>query len=326
MSDISDYIKTQWDDIHHSRNQDWKFILLIVGIITTLITKDDIANEYKIMVIIAGQILTIFGFYIALAHFIIFRSKMSKIAKCEKKLDFGDDESYFNFKFKYGRIAVQQVIMLLYTLSLSVFSMWLLKILSDNKTIHLSFVLIVSISVFIFTFFTLLILYKNASILRSLVEKPILTTHPEIIHYATQEDLINCLNLLKNRGLKLIVPNCLSDEKEWKESKWTHTFDNNGIIKKDVLLNTNDNFQLSVANSETKQDYHLHHDTFDIYISNEIITVFDEIGGEPKIKSNGIVIIPPGNPHLVKLSGLTYVFQINEKLSTVQKDKVIVEE
>jgi len=34
--EILAYMEQQWDDIHHSRNQDWKVLVIIVGIFSVL--------------------------------------------------------------------------------------------------------------------------------------------------------------------------------------------------------------------------------------------------------------------------------------------------
>jgi FtsH-binding integral membrane protein len=167
MSDVADYIKTQWDDIHHSRNQDWRILQIIGAIFIALIAKADILTDYQIAIIVVALIISFIGFYVSITHFIIFRSKMGKIAACEKKLEFADKDPDFDFKFKYGRFAVQQMIMIIYVLIISILLTWLIKITTTGSLWDA-----VKIPVFVFILGTFLCLFKKASILRKLLEKP----------------------------------------------------------------------------------------------------------------------------------------------------------
>jgi hypothetical protein len=147
MSDTSDYINAQWNDIHHSRIQDWRIILLISGIVTALIVKER-PPEFTTCFLIVGPILSLIGFYISVTHWIIFRSKMSQIGYCEKKLDFANCAPFSNFRFKAGIFGVQQMIMVIYSLFISSFVTSLLIHFKDH--IHISFLLSGIIGVLLF--------------------------------------------------------------------------------------------------------------------------------------------------------------------------------
>jgi hypothetical protein len=61
MSDAADYIKTQWNNIHHSRNQDWRILQIIGAIFITLIAKTIIPPDYKIAIIVVALIVSFIG-------------------------------------------------------------------------------------------------------------------------------------------------------------------------------------------------------------------------------------------------------------------------
>ncbi len=322
MSDVTDYIKTQWDDIHHSRNQDWRILQLIGGVFIALIIKAGIPKDFRIAIVVVGLIISLIGFYVSIAHFIIFRSKMGKIARCEKKLCFAKGETPFDFSFKYGRFAVQQMIMIVYVLIISILLAWLIILITDSKSLAelLKSPELAFIPVLVFIIGAFLCLFDKASILTKLFQKPDKNSFPGHPFFAKKEDLENCLNEMDTRPLKLIVPKRYKDESEWKEECWSYEVKNSKVVNK-VLVNKKDSFQFSVANSQSKQDYHVHKGTIEIYVSDFDIELFLEKNKEPHLKSNGVLIVPPNIPHEVKLSGLTYVFQISKKKFRISEDK-----
>jgi hypothetical protein len=318
MSDEADYIKTQWDDIHHSRNQDWRILQIIGALFIALIVKGDIAQNYQIAIAMVGLIISFIGFYVSIAHFIIFRSKMNKIAECEKKLCFATDEPRFHFKFKYGRFGVQQMIMVIYVLIISILLTWLIKTTKNSSLIDA-----IRIPVLVFIIGTFLCLFKKALYLTKLLGKPVENSLPKHPFFAKKEDLETCLNSLNERPLKLVAPDLRENESEWEEKRWTFSEENSNIVDKKVLLNRKDSFQFSVANSKSKQKFHVHRSTLEIYVSDFDIELFLKDNEKSSIKSNGLLIIPPNIPHKVRLDGLTYVFQISQKKAEISQDKEI---
>lgn len=316
MSDVAEYIKTQWDDIHHSRNQDWRIIQIIGGIFIALVAKGDMPKVYQIGILCVGLIISLIGFYVSIAHFIIFRSKMGKIAECEKMLSFAKRDTNFDFRFKYGRFAVQQMIMVIYVLIISILLTWLIKI-TTNTPLYIAIIL----PGIIFIVGTFLCLSPHASFFTNRLEKSDKNSLPKHPFFAKKEDLETCLNLLKERPLKLIAPELYNDESKWEEERWFFSKENSNIIDKKVLLNRRDSFQFSIANSKSKQDFHVHKNTLEIYVSDFEIELFLDDNKPSGIKSNGVLIIPPNIPHRVKLEGLTYVFQISQKRARISQDK-----
>ena len=320
MSDTSEFIKAEWEDIHHSRRQDWVFLALLAGNLVTLITKDKLNGDYTTILLITGLTINIFGFYIATAHYIIFKSKMQKISIAEENLDIKKAIPDFNFKFKYGIISVQQTIMVLYCFIFSLLSVWLFSHLNAGCNYSLGFCVIIGILIFLALSF--ICLYENAYILRLLVEKRDSDKSFLSYYYAETESIKECLNILEEKPLKLIVPDLFDYESEWNEHQWKY-FNCDGNLDINVLLNKMDIFQLSIANENSKQDMHVHNSTLEIYISESLMSVYFFDAKMSTISKVGIIIIPPKTIHQVKLTGLTYVFQVNVKNAKVGKDKVV---
>jgi hypothetical protein len=324
MSDITDYIQTQWSDIHHSRQQDWGILLLLVGNLTALLVKDKIDKDYITVLLVSGLVIDLIGFYIAITHLIIFRSKMGKITLCEKKLDFALDEPRFNFRFKYGIISVQQMIMIIYAFIFSILITWLIAHLSNYNN---DFLICFLIGLLFFIVLSFLCLYKNGEILTDIFVHQENDKPSDKFFYAPKKKIVDCLSYLdiEYKPIKLIAPSLFQFETEWVDSEWFFSVINNQVIDKKVLLNKSDFFQFSVASENSKQDKHVHDSTLEIYISDFEIGVYIKDNEETEINTPGIVIIPPGLVHKVKLSGLTYVVQINKKLFKIENDKIIIE-
>jgi hypothetical protein len=107
MSDLIDYIKIQWDDIHHSRNQDWKVLALIIGIFYALLNLGPSHSWLYVPIAILGIIACIMGIYMSLMHWLIFYSKSRVISSCEKIL--GIEPNLYKTPFP-----VQGLILMLY--------------------------------------------------------------------------------------------------------------------------------------------------------------------------------------------------------------------
>ena len=144
---------------------------------------------------------------------------------------------------------------------------------------------------------------------------------------AELNDLANCLNQLGEKPLKLIAEKVYRkfNEVEWDTPQWSF-MQNNGIIEdKKLLSNIDDSFQFSVANRESKQDFHAHKKTFEIYVSYskmEISYIMNK-REETKQVSKGVLIVPPEVVHKIKLHGVTFVFQASIKGSKVHEDKEV---
>lgn len=151
---------------------------------------------------------------------------------------------------------------------------------------------------------------------------------PKFPLIAELNDLANCLNQMGERPLKLIANKVYKkfNETEWNVPKWSFAQDDGIIEDKKLLPIVDDTFQFSIANSKSKQDFHVHNNIFEIYASYskiEISLARDKKRKETMQVSNGILIVPPCVVHKVKLYGLTFVFQASTKGYKVHEDKEI---
>jgi hypothetical protein len=146
---------------------------------------------------------------------------------------------------------------------------------------------------------------------------------------AELNDLKHCIEKMGERPLKLIADGVYKkyNETEWDTPKWSF-IEKNGIIEdKKLLPILESTFQFSIANNESKQDLHFHKKTYEIFISNSKIEIFfikDQKENTINI-NNGLLIVPPGIIHKIKLYGFTYVFQASIENVKIHKDKEIVE-
>jgi hypothetical protein len=319
MSDLIDYIRIQWDDIHHSRNQEWKYFTIISGSIATAVGvalwKTDVNVAIRITFLIFSLILCSMGGYITYAHWLIFYGKKLIICNFERKLG-------IHVVPQRAPLSVQGMIFLFHFWFAAILVGVILWLSIEILWVAISSAAIVLIGGFAITF----ILSKK---LRSRFEQfPANNTIYPL--FAEQDDLESCLESLKNRPLKLIAGGLYNDEVVWEKLKWDFQVnETRDIVNKKLLLNTKDNFQISVANQHSKQDFHLHEQLYEIYISvSKICCEYFVDGHEdhPVSISHGILIIPPGVTHKVKLSGTTYVFQCSISNCTVGGDRLIYNE
>jgi len=138
------------------------------------------------------------------------------------------------------------------------------------------------------------------------------------IHHSRQQDKLVAGGLLSRPGIK---------EVPWESAKWTCCLDND-LITKSVLLNQRDVFQWSLAHASSKQDWHYHNHAFEVYVSGDPMDLeYVEQDTERKTQAlhvnRGLLIIPPGIPHKVSLSGNTFVFQATLAGRNLGEDKVL---
>lgn len=137
MSDLMEFIKTEWADIHHSRNQEWK-VLAMIGVSLYLLSQAD-SLSLRIVAIAIGIVTCAVGILISIKHWAIFYSKIRMINICQRKL--GIKVQYFE-----SRIVVQGLIIILYFLIISILSALLAWLLLKNIWISI----IISILVVIY--------------------------------------------------------------------------------------------------------------------------------------------------------------------------------
>jgi len=84
---------------------------------------------------------------------------------------------------------------------------------------------------------------------------------------ASLADLAECLQLLGSRPLKLIADAVQPAFREsfWDDPQWKFSRDADTIADKKLLPFPEDSFQFSLANEQSKQDFHLHSSVLEIY-------------------------------------------------------------
>lgn len=111
--------KTQWSDIHHSRNQDWELSkIILVGFIG--LSGLEIFGKYKLLQILIAIVFAFIGILaiaVTIRHKILFREKMEAIKKIEKELEIDLFES--NKKFRL--FTTQNFLIAIYSFSTLIF-------------------------------------------------------------------------------------------------------------------------------------------------------------------------------------------------------------
>ncbi len=145
---------------------------------------------------------------------------------------------------------------------------------------------------------------------------------------AALADLTECLRLLGDHPLKLIAEAVQPafHESAWADPRWGFSRAGHAVVDKKLLAFPDDSFQFSLANEQSKQDFHHHRGVLEIYISNfPIELVYERSDVEERLDvPSGILIVPPGVAHRVTLHGLTFVFQVAASGGQVHNDKIIV--
>ncbi len=130
--------------------------------------------------------------------------------------------------------------------------------------------------------------------------------------WAGAADMAEVLKSLGTRPLKLVAPALYAGEQEWARGPWNPA-GRDGKTGKPLLLNQADSFQFSVATADSRQDFHYHSGVFEIYASQSSIEISYVDAAQASKSARveaGALLVPPGVVHRVKLSGLTYVFQV----------------
>lgn len=137
-SDVMEYIKTEWADIHHSRNQEWT-ILAMIGVSFYLLSQN-VELYLKIVAIGLGIATCVVGIFISTKHWAILFCKTKIINDCQEKL--GIKIEYFE-----SSIRVQGMIILFYFLIISILSALLTWLLLTNVFTSVSNKILISVIV-----------------------------------------------------------------------------------------------------------------------------------------------------------------------------------
>lgn len=326
MSDLMEYIKVQWDDIHHSRNQEWRLVAILGGILWGL-SKESLDPCFHKVIAILGLVVSSMGIYTSYAHWKIFYSKRKVIAQCERALGI-----YATLERAF--FPVQGIMISVYVLLASFFFGWLIFLFTANlmwlcfstaSSFLVGFVIVFRYSLRARTRLDVddegVLLLKSGQILDC--RKGCGSTFPEVPLCAELENIQKCIELLGRRALKLVSNECYKDETPWEKDRWSFTAKEDVIVDKKVLLNPKDVFQFSVASQKSVQDFHKHEEVVEIFVSDSRMkTSYGAAGREDSLEvSKGVLIVPPNVRHKVELDGLTFVFQGAARGGTVHGDK-----
>jgi hypothetical protein len=114
-------------------------------------------------------------------------------------------------------------------------------------------------------------------------------------------------------------------ESEWRDPRWNFVHDGATITDRKLLAFAEDSFQFSLANEQSRQDFHLHEKVAEIFVSNFPMELLYRKDAQEETLSvlSGVLVVPPGIVHRVKLHGLTFVFQAATQGGQVHNDKVL---
>jgi len=322
MIDFIHYIRILWNDIHHSRNQEWKFIAIITGVFASLFVESPFV-ELKVTIVCVGLIVCSLGLYTSISHWIVFYSKINVIHKCEKLAG-------INTKFLRASFPIQGVVALLYVLLGSALAGWLGWLKTESLTVlykvGLSLFIGGSILVCIFAIWIRWRLDKGKFKSRIWLQGQGLGDQGLGVPFFAELDRVTrCLDLIGQKPIKLISNTTYDDEIPWKDSEWSFKKENGKIVNKKLLLNPRDLFQFSIANEQSHQEFHRHNEVAEIFASHSEMKIdYGAKGKEKDIKvSKGVLIVPPDIRHKVQLNGLTFVFQCAIEGGMVQDDKEV---
>ena len=135
-------------------------------------------------------------------------------------------------------------------------------------------------------------------------------------YYIERKDIADCLNDLGKVPLKLMTDSLFARpgvrETPWEHAQWGYGFEGDTLVKP-VFVLPKDVFQFSVADAQSKQEWHFHRYVFEIFLSDSPIQIAYKTDDASEVQTaqieNGVLIVPPGLAHKVTLNGLTYVFQ-----------------
>jgi hypothetical protein len=253
-SNAIEYIKLQWDDIHHSRLQDWSYIGVIAGVLYAIVNIQK--PELRIGLSLLGLLSAALGASMAWQHYQIFIDKLIVIEKMERRLG-------IQYPSRTALFPVQTLIFLLFAGIASAFAGMTLYFWSEIP--NYGFLRIYS---FLGGITPFLVILACVIVIRakSLNRMPF---RYDTAYFAELDKLEQCLEKLEDKPLKLIADERWTQlrfkEIPWDDSEWNYWIEDN-IIKKPILLNRRDVFQFSIANAASRQDWHYHKYAFEIYV------------------------------------------------------------
>lgn len=334
-----EYIKIQWSDIHHSRLQEYSIFAMATAVFYALLNlkpcegKDaSTISNIQLYLAVLGLFFAIIGLIISYNHYLIYKEKIGMIRQMEENIG-------IHYPHRGRRIPVQILIFLLFAgigstfLGIAVYFGMPTYFFYSNDINSTQYA---AATMFGLCTFFLVIMRIIIPYFKQRIQKKTLYTIP---YFIENDEIDRCLNSMGKTPLKLVVDKLYNrpkeggapeinetDWKEGKDSKWKYSVDKDTIIKP-AFVTPKDIFQFSVANANSAQKWHYHKFVFEIYVSDEPMEIEyqsqDEKGKHNlKMEKGGVLIVPCGLWHSVKLNGTTYVFQATlEKNGGISQDQ-----
>jgi hypothetical protein len=312
---LMEYIKMQWDDIHHSRRQDWSYIGVIAGVFYAIVQIDQ--SELRLGFCVIGLVCSVLGAWMAWEHYQIFLVKIGLIADLEDKVG-------IHYPYRQGKLPVQLMIYLLFASLACGFTGMALYFLCDYLNLVVLRPYSIVISMVLFAAICVGVFISRWKTLHK-------DQHAYQSPYTVEQDLLEeALDFLDPQPLKLIVDSLWKKERfkeiPWEDPQWAGDIED-GKLNKPVLLNRRDAFQFSIAGARSRQDWHYHRRTMEIYVSHDPMSIEYRDKAKKDALSHlkverGAIIVPPGIQHSITLSGLAYVFQAAMSGEQVHLDKI----
>lgn len=325
-SAIVDLIKINWQDIHHSRNQDWKFWVILAGIVAALggLSTEPVANRFTICCLLAaGCATSAVASLISWNHRDLLCKKTAHIEWLETLLaqdigprarrglpyqerfkdEFADRWSVSGIIFSFYVTIAASFLLGLSLIALSDTAQWIKAPLTGTLALDM---LIFGLLVFFAAYFASgMIMSKSRKKYREHFGKDLTESFGKVFVAGTKT-LTEAAKIRDRQLVKLVVPAAREDETDWTEDAWKP-----GLGKCPVLLLKENFFEFSFATQSSPQDWHGHSGVYEIYLSESPLTVYYKgpEGQEHSTPVEGCAIIPPGIYHKIELGGPTFVFQ-----------------
>ena len=310
-----DYIRIQWEDIHHCRQQTWQALVIVAGVFAGVGQLGGAQPVLTTCLAVAGAVIAALSAYMTWQHREIMTQKLGVIGGLERQLG-------IEFPTRRKTIPVQMLIFLIFGVATAAFAAIPFVIRPHQWPLGVAIADLVLI-VFVLRAFTPPTRSPDRGV--PTIDSP---------RYAESEDLRRCLALLERDPLKLIAPMMVEregiEEREWEGIQWSLEEGRSGsAMLKDILTSPIDTYQLSVADSSSRQDRHYHDTVLEIYISELPMELRYKMDADSDTWANevvrqGVLVVPPRLPHEVELGGLTYVVQVSVTGDRIGEDKTLV--
>jgi uncharacterized membrane protein (DUF485 family) len=311
-------IDIYWKDIHHSRNQDWKFLLAVLASILGLGQSESILAKLGFSLLGIG--ISVIGAIIAHEHRKLLVKKTCVIEHLECIISKGDPDASGVLPYytemcvgtdNHDKLSVSGLIFLFYFLFIGFFVAAATYFYPSIGKQCLNISVIIAVAVFIIGIVLMLYFGRSLKKFREKFQHKEESIATEKTNYmiVRKSKIKEYFKARTGKPLKIVASERWEGERCWNDGDWN--FDpQNGKIIKDIHLNSDDLFQFSVADEHSPQEFHCHKMLYEIYISESKIKLFLEKDSKTPVEvDDGAVIIPPGIYHYVELSGITYILQ-----------------